>query len=141
MVDDYIIGYSKLYQSHGVQIDKLTELKESMSSGSQRPMMGESESGTRGSGSMREKMSEIRESSTQIRTEMLKLHKSLDGGMKSTLNEKELKKWTKYYEDLCEDNNFSLVERKRPSREGSDEMGGGMQGGGGMRGGMGGGGF
>ncbi len=69
---------------------------------------------------------------------MMKLHKALNENMTKALPEKEAAKWSRFYEVICDDNNFSLKERKRP--EGGMQGGreGGMQGGG-MRGGMGGG--
>lgn len=66
------------------------------------------------------------------------MHENLKAGMKATLSEKEYKKWEAYYNDICEENNFS-DKMRQSGGQGGGQMGGGQMGGGMRQGGGGGG--
>ncbi len=94
-------------------------------------------------------MSKAREAMSAVRMAMAPIHKSMTARIEEVLkgNEKQMKKWTSYYNTLCNERRYNPnMPDKAPMEAGSGEQrgGGGMGGGGGMsggRGGMGGGGM
>ncbi|MFR9651862.1 MAG: hypothetical protein SNG35_07565 [Rikenellaceae bacterium] len=120
--------YDNLTVEFSAEIASVNEVKDQMAA-----MM---ESGDRES--MRSVMTSMRTNMEKIRPKAREMQKSLDDGMKALLSEDELKKWTKYYALVCEDNNYSTQER-RGGRDGQEGEGGegGQRGPGGQGGGYG----
>lgn len=84
--------------------------------------------------SIRESMQGITDYTKEISAIMRPEHVKFNEAVKAVLTEKEFKKWSAKYEDICKDNSFSLKERQRGER-GEGGQGGGQrgQGGGGQR--------
>ncbi|MFR9496043.1 MAG: hypothetical protein SNI51_09010 [Rikenellaceae bacterium] len=79
---------------------------------------------------MREIMMQVGESSRKIKPIMVEAHKRLVDEITPLLSEKELKGWSKYYDNLCDDNNFdpNAPERSGGPRGEGDEQGHGPRG-------------
>lgn len=83
-------------------------------------------------GSVNKEMQKIRSYSNKIEKRMQFEHKKLNLAMTNSLSKKMAKKWSKYHEELCEENSFSTTENTRPQGGGQGSgMSGPPQGGGG----------
>ncbi len=74
-------------------------------------------------------MQGVFEKSGPIREKMEALHTELCDQMEGLLNEKQLKKWNKFYDSLCEDNGFVVGGAPFPSARNNssrNSMGGNM---------------
>ncbi len=103
-INIYISSCQDLIDTNRTDIDNLEFAKENL------------ETAEGDMDAMRKIMMSVNESMRAVRPMLVKNHKELTKSMTALLNEKELKRWTKYYKSICNKNNFDPDARERQSR-------------------------
>lgn len=104
IISDFIVSCQDVVDTNRKEVDNLEFAKENI------------EAAEGDMTALREIMKSVTSSRDIVRPILVEKHKTLSARMEEVLNEKEKKRWDKYYKSVCNDHSFDPNAKERPSR-------------------------